>query len=141
MGLGSSLPPAKLVRRDSALFVEVKCIFSTMPVAEIFSKSSWIETKANGGHWGDRTLNRTRFRLDRTCPVSGSSCARWRVRSHAIGRVRSRAGAYWKRLDAGTVTSGSSCGASGRWLTGASAVRLVCPVVAWSASGHTYLRA
>jgi hypothetical protein len=93
-------------------FVEVKCLFSTTPEAEIFSKSSWIEIEANGGHWGDRTR-----------PVSGSSQARvarvlhrcvrslagparpvrrleeaqnarvdrtrWRVRSVTIGRVRS----------------------------------------------------
>jgi hypothetical protein len=32
------------------VFVEVKCIFSTTPEAEIFSKSLWIETEANGGH-------------------------------------------------------------------------------------------
>jgi hypothetical protein len=57
----------------SALFVEVKCIFSTTPEAEIFSKSSWIETEANGGHWGDRTLNQTRSRHDRTRPISDSS--------------------------------------------------------------------
>jgi hypothetical protein len=31
-------------------FVEVKCIFFTTPEVEIFSKSSWIETEANGGH-------------------------------------------------------------------------------------------
>jgi hypothetical protein len=31
-------------------FMEVKCIFSTTPVAEIFSKSSWIETEANESH-------------------------------------------------------------------------------------------
>jgi hypothetical protein len=52
-GLGSSLPPTELVRRNSALFMEVKCIFSTTPVIEIFSKSSWIETEVNGDHWGD----------------------------------------------------------------------------------------
>jgi hypothetical protein len=44
-----------------------------MPEAEIFSKSSWIETEANGGHWGDRTLNRTRSRHDRTHLVNDSS--------------------------------------------------------------------
>jgi hypothetical protein len=49
--------------------VEVKCIFSTIPEAEIFSKSPWIETEANGGHWGDRT----RSRHDRTRSVSDSS--------------------------------------------------------------------
>jgi hypothetical protein len=32
----------------SALFMEVKCIFSTMTEVEIFSKSSWIETEVNG---------------------------------------------------------------------------------------------
>jgi hypothetical protein len=32
-------------------FVEVKCIFFTMTEVENFSKSSWIETEANGGHW------------------------------------------------------------------------------------------
>jgi hypothetical protein len=51
MGLGPSLPPAELARLDSALFVKVKHLFSTMPVVEIFSKSLWIETQANGGHW------------------------------------------------------------------------------------------
>jgi hypothetical protein len=64
----------ELARRDSVLFVEVKRLFFTMPVAEIFSKSSWIETEANGGHWGDRTLNRTRSRHDQTRSVSDSSC-------------------------------------------------------------------
>jgi hypothetical protein len=43
-------------------FMEVKCIFFTTPEAENFSKSSWIETEANGDHCSDRT-----------CPVSGSS--------------------------------------------------------------------
>jgi hypothetical protein len=60
--------------RDSALFVEVKRLFSTMPVAEVFSKSSWIETETNGGRWGDRTLNRTWSRHDRTRLTSDSSC-------------------------------------------------------------------
>jgi hypothetical protein len=48
-GLGSSLPPAELVRRDSALFGEVKCLFFTAPEVR-------KETEANGGHCGDRTL-------------------------------------------------------------------------------------
>jgi hypothetical protein len=38
MGLGPSL------------FVEVKCLFFTTPVVEIFSKSSWIEMEANGDY-------------------------------------------------------------------------------------------
>jgi hypothetical protein len=64
MGLWPSLPPAELARQDSMLFVEVKRLFSTMPEAEIFSKSSWIEIEANGGHWDDRTLNQTWSRHD-----------------------------------------------------------------------------
>jgi hypothetical protein len=73
MGLEPSLPPALQARRDSTLFVEVKRLFSTTPDAEIFSKSLWIETEANGGHWGDRTLNWTRSQHDRTRPVSDNS--------------------------------------------------------------------
>jgi hypothetical protein len=64
-GLGSSLPPTKLARWDSALFGEVKCLFST--ASEVRK-----ETEANDGHCGDRTLHRTRSRFDRTHPVSSS---------------------------------------------------------------------
>jgi hypothetical protein len=35
---------------SGGIFMEMKCLFSTTPVAEIFSKSSWIETETNGGH-------------------------------------------------------------------------------------------
>jgi hypothetical protein len=80
MGLGPSLPPTELARWDSVLFVKVKCLFSTMPETEIFSKLSWIETKANGGHWGDRTLYQTRSLYDRTRPVSGSGSQVWVAR-------------------------------------------------------------
>jgi hypothetical protein len=62
-GLGSSLPPVKLARRDSDVFDKLKQLFSTTP--EVGK-----EMKANGGHRGDRTLNRTRSLHDRTCPVS-----------------------------------------------------------------------
>jgi hypothetical protein len=48
-----------VVERGLGLFMEVKRLFFTTPETEIFSKSSWIETEANGGHWGDRTLNQT----------------------------------------------------------------------------------
>jgi hypothetical protein len=58
-GLGSSLPPAELARRDSVLFGEVKCLFSTaLDVRK--------EMEANRGHRGDRT----RSMYDRTRPVS-----------------------------------------------------------------------
>jgi hypothetical protein len=47
------------------VFMEMKCIFSTTLKAENFSKSSWIETAANEGHWYDQTLDRTWSRHDR----------------------------------------------------------------------------
>jgi hypothetical protein len=62
-GLGLSLPPAELARRDSGVFDELKRLFSTTP--EVGKE---IET--NGGHRGDRTLDRTRSLVDRTRPVS-----------------------------------------------------------------------
>jgi hypothetical protein len=52
-GLGSSLPPVELTRRDSGVFEELKRPFSTTPEVE-------KETEANGGHQADRTLHRTR---------------------------------------------------------------------------------
>jgi hypothetical protein len=59
----------------------MKCIFSTTLEAENFSKSSWIETTANRGHWYDRT----RFRHDRTSPVSVSSSSQARELGFATG--------------------------------------------------------
>jgi hypothetical protein len=47
---GFGVLSTKLARQDSEPFMEVKCTFSTTPVAEIFSKSSWIETEAKGSH-------------------------------------------------------------------------------------------
>jgi hypothetical protein len=77
--LGSSLPPAELARRDSALFEEVKRLFSTTPKVR-------KETKANGGHCGDQTLHRTRSRFDRTCPVSSQQLSGVRVLGFLTGR-------------------------------------------------------
>jgi hypothetical protein len=83
MGLGPSLPPVELARWDSAFFVEVKCLFSTTPEAEIFSKSKekevGEETEVKGGHWCDRTLGRTRSQYDRrvrsmVASVHGTGC-------------------------------------------------------------------
>jgi hypothetical protein len=44
-------PSRRACSAGFSAFVEVKCIFSTTPEAENFSKSSWIETEVNGGHW------------------------------------------------------------------------------------------
>jgi hypothetical protein len=70
--LGSSLPPVELVRWDSTLFGEVKCLFSTAP--EVGK-----EIEANDGHCGDRTLHRTWSRFDRTRPVSSQQLSGARV--------------------------------------------------------------
>jgi hypothetical protein len=117
-GLGSSLPPAKLARRDSGDFEELKRLFSTTPeVGE--------ETEANGGHRGDRT----RSLFDRMRPISAqgfhtpwsSDRTRWRVRSQSTGHIR----LIWEltRLqpDAGTEASGATSSASGRCFAGCSA--------------------
>jgi hypothetical protein len=77
--LGSSLPPVELARRDSALFGEVKCLFS---IALEVGK----ETKANSGHCGDRTLHQTRSRFDRTRPVSSQQLSGTRVSGFLTGR-------------------------------------------------------
>jgi hypothetical protein len=50
----------------------VKCLFSTAPEVR-------KETEANGGHYGDRTLHRTRSRFDRTRPVSSQQLSGTRV--------------------------------------------------------------
>jgi hypothetical protein len=58
-GLGSSLPPTELARRDSGVFEKLKRLFSTTP--EVGK-----ETEVNGGHIGDQT----RSLFDQTRPVS-----------------------------------------------------------------------
>jgi hypothetical protein len=92
MGLGPSLPPAELARRDSTLFVEVKRRFYTTPEMEIFSKSSWIEMEANGGRWGDQTLNQTRSRHHQTRLVSSSHVLRTRAPAHLVTHGTSASG-------------------------------------------------
>jgi hypothetical protein len=75
-GLGSSLPPAELARRDSGVFEELKRLFPTAP--EVGK-----ETEANGGHRGDWTMDWTWSLFDRTRPVS---VQRLRVFLFLIGR-------------------------------------------------------
>jgi hypothetical protein len=112
-GLGSSLPPIELARRDLGVFEELKRLFSTTP--EVGK-----ETEANGGHRGDWTLDRTRSLFDRTRSVSVQRLrvfwffnrTRWRVRSQSIGRVRSIRELTGHQPDAGTVASGQFCSVS-----------------------------
>jgi hypothetical protein len=67
MGLGPSA--------GFSAFVEVKRLFSTTLEEKFISKSSWIETEANGGHWGDRTQSWH----DRMRSVSSSHVLRTRA--------------------------------------------------------------
>jgi hypothetical protein len=104
-GLGSSLPPAELARRDSSVFEELKRLFSTTP--EVGK-----ETEANGGHRSDRTLDRTRcLRV-----FQFSDRTRWRVRSQSTRRVRSVWVLTGLQPDVGTKASGATCSASGHFL-------------------------
>jgi hypothetical protein len=85
------------------------------------------ETEANGGHRGDRTLDRTRSLFDRTRPVSVQHLrvfrffdrTRWLVRSQSIGRVRSIRELTGLQPDAGPMASGQFDSASGHCLGGA----------------------
>jgi hypothetical protein len=107
-GLGSSLPLAELARRDSALFGEVKYLFSTAP--EVGK-----ETEANGGHRGDRTPHRTRSRYDRTRPVSstqrGFVTGRWSGLTSASGQffgVQKKSARPARPVPHGTGASGQA---------------------------------
>jgi hypothetical protein len=75
-GLGSPLPPTELARWDSGVFEELERLFSTTPEVK-------KETETNGGHRGDRTLDRTWSLFDRTRPIS---VLRLRVFLFLIGR-------------------------------------------------------
>jgi hypothetical protein len=77
VGVSLSLPPS-LRARDSGVFEELKCLFSTTP--EVGK-----ETEANGGHRGDRTLHRTWSWFDRTRPVSSTQQSGTRVLGFATG--------------------------------------------------------
>jgi hypothetical protein len=73
-------------RRDSGVFEDLRCLFFT--TSEVRK-----ETKANGGHRGDRTLHRTWSRFDRTRPVSSTQQLGARVlgfRTGASGPSRNR---------------------------------------------------
>jgi hypothetical protein len=68
--LGSSLPPAELARRDSALFGEVKCLFSIAPEVEIEGESPVCFSLKNS----DRTWSRVDLRV-RSAQVKGRGAA------------------------------------------------------------------
>jgi hypothetical protein len=132
-----------LVVTHLALLVEVKHLFSTTPVTEIFSKPSWIETEVNGGHWGDRT----RSRYDQTRPVSGrvarGGCGQFdrHVRSitgparpirHPEGQQIARSIGRGARLvmigRTHSVASGCLLETTGRWHCGVQFVKRTRPV-------------
>jgi hypothetical protein len=84
--LGPSLPPASQARRDSGVYEELKCLFSTTP--EVGK-----ETEANGGHRGDWTMHRTRSRFDQTCSISSS----WQSGARVLGFRTGASGHSWDR--------------------------------------------
>jgi hypothetical protein len=150
MSLGPSLPPAELARRDSALFVEVKCILFTTLVAEIFFKSSWIETQTKESHWmTERGLGTTdasgQWLL--LCAARGARVYNQRVRS-LMGPARpvthpgeQRGGKFdrtrWRVRSHATRRVRSTKSLCGTSLDSDRTLALSRPVVAWSASGHT----
>jgi hypothetical protein len=74
-GLGSSLPPTELVRQDSVLFMEMKCLLSIAPEARKGGESLECLSLKNS----NRTLDRTRSRVDlrvRLAQVKGRGAAR-----------------------------------------------------------------
>jgi hypothetical protein len=84
-GLGSSLPPAELARRDSALFGEVKRLFSTTPevgketeanaVTEVTGRSTGRST----GRCTGRCTGRGHYGPARPVSAARASGARARV--------------------------------------------------------------
>jgi hypothetical protein len=135
-------------RRDSGVFEELKCLFSTTPeVGE--------ETEANGGHRGDRTLNRTRSQFDRTRPVSSMRQSGARVlgfttgvsgpsRNWSVWSGAQRRSA-WRRTNRTRGASGhtrsDASGRDGSSLDRDRMLALSRPVIAWSSSGHVVARA
>jgi hypothetical protein len=113
-GLGSSLPPAKLARRDSGVFEELKRLFSITP--EVGK-----ETEANGGYRGDRTLDQTRSLFDQTRPVSIQ-----RVRVFQFDdRTRSASGHYRSDTSGRSGSLLDSNRTLALWLPVSSTARLV----------------
>jgi hypothetical protein len=130
--LGSSLPPTELARWDSALFGEVKCLFSTTPEVK-------KETKVNGGHCGDRTLHRMWSRFDRTRPVSSQQLLGTRVlgflteRWSGLTNVSSQFNYAWKKSTRPARPVPHGTGASGQASRGVESSgvligRVTCPV-------------
>jgi hypothetical protein len=119
--------PTSLRAWDSGIFEDLKCLFSTtLEVGE--------ETEANGGHRGDRTLNRTWSRFDQTHPVSSTQQSSARVLGFATGA----SGPSWNRsIRSGTQRS-STWRRANRTRGTSGHMRLDAPVIKgalWNLSG------
>jgi hypothetical protein len=108
-GLGSSLPPTE---RASAGFRRFRG--NEMPIFYYAGsrKSNGDQTEANGGHSGDRTLDRTRSLFDRTRPVSVQCLRVFQLFDRTRPVVQ---GAYW------TPTGCGHCGVRSELVTAVSA--------------------
>jgi hypothetical protein len=107
-GLGSSLPPVKLARRDSGVFEEMKCLFSftskvrrSGEVAEGFraEKHATDAGSKDDGRWRQRPLANPRRRAASACVEHGGgwvsdawrqrlTVLRWGVRRWSARRMR-----------------------------------------------------
>jgi hypothetical protein len=149
--------------RDSDVFGNLKCLFSTTPKVG-------KETEANGGHRGDRTLHRTWSWYDQTRPVSTAQTRVLGFITGASGHSRDRCvrsvtqrelrftrmigrearlvthdrtrpiveGAYWTLIGHGHCRVRSLRGARPVVTSRArDVVRSARLVVDWSASGHS----
>jgi hypothetical protein len=98
-----------------------------MSETEIFSKSSWIETKANKDHRGDQTLNRMRSRHNQTRLVRDSSSL-----AHGLGFTTGASGHSWdQRVRSGSRETANTKGRSDAVASPVTIDRMH-PVVWWS---------
>jgi hypothetical protein len=124
--------PSSLRARDSGIFEDLKCLFSTTPEVR-------KETEANEGHRGDRTLHRTRSWYDRTRPISSTQQSGARV----LGFATSVSGHSWdQRIRSGTqreLKFATSIGRAARLVT-RDRTRLVVEGAYWTLTGRWHYR-
>ena len=84
--MGSSLPPAELARRDSALFEKMKCIFSIAPVGNLEKSRECFSLRKHSPDAGSEAPDAVSERP--VCRLPGS--ARVRHRTTGTGRKLER---------------------------------------------------
>jgi hypothetical protein len=159
--LGPSLPRAELARRNSAFFVEVKCLFSTTSEAEIFSsqrrrksekKQRQKEVTGVTGRWTGRGLGTTGAsgQWQQLCAARDARVCNQRFRSlakpkcsvtHPGNNACLRADrTRWRVRSRAIGRVWSTKSLSGTSLDSNRTLALSRPVVAWSTSGQIVKR-